>query len=566
MVLNFSKKMVVGVSVSPEIGLEAAVVDYENKTVLRYASKPLEYDFNNLTIADIDIFKEVFVDLLSELEIPKKSDVVLSIPTIAFDIKEYPAILNRQEIHLAIEDDLVEHPIFGETEAAIGFDILPNSTMQFNRVAWTVAQRTTLIEIAMQIKELGYNLVGINTSLMSTLNALIYNSRVQTDSSIPWVMAYVDNCYCRVISFQGSVFDSSFEERIAIGEVLGDTENYNTVVNFISPILKNLPSKYLCVISKTNIISAKVLASKLQYSSPIIYQEDNCFSEEPFIEVSENIDVDPKAISMSVIGAAIYREFTNESTIRVDLYNEDLGDIYLNEQPLAINLFGKKIVFTVEYGLKTGISFAIVLLLLAAAGYMWLQNQVTIKNETLTKVESEINIAKTYLDAHKEISAETFDEGDEIRIGLLQNKNVYSYLTMIGTEIPKKLWLTRVKFGKNTTLEGQADNLISIYSFYRNLKDYDPTSKLKIQKLSMATKGFVKVPKEGETPEAEPIISSLNADFYQFKISDTAEVEEEKDDADKDSKVDSKNDGKNESKVKDKKKKNKVPDLEPIEE
>ena len=55
-------------------------------------------------------------------------------------------------------------------------------------------------------------------------------------------------------------------KKIIIGEVLGDAENYATVVATVTPILKNVPSKYWCVVSKTNVISAELIASKLTTS------------------------------------------------------------------------------------------------------------------------------------------------------------------------------------------------------------------------------------------------------------------------------------------------------------
>ena len=40
MIFKFKKNIVVGVSVNPEVGLEVAQIDYDTKTVLKYASKP----------------------------------------------------------------------------------------------------------------------------------------------------------------------------------------------------------------------------------------------------------------------------------------------------------------------------------------------------------------------------------------------------------------------------------------------------------------------------------------------------------------------------------------------
>ena len=117
-------------------------------------------------------------------------------------------------------------------------------------------------------------------------------------------------------------------------------------------------------------------------------------------------------------------------------------------------------------------------------------------------------------------------ETEEIRDGLISNKNLYSYYTIVGTEIPKKLWLTSLNIGEHVDIEGQADNLESVYGFFRNIKDYDPNSAIKLQRLGLAgksgSKAFVEV--EGESNyDTESILTTLNADCYEFRISDVAE-------------------------------------------
>ena len=142
----------------------------------------------------------------------------------------------------------------------------------------------------------------------------------------------------------------------------------------------------------------------------------------------------------------------------------------------------------------------------------------------LKELEQKIASINKFLKDNESISSEMFDEGDEIRMGLVHNKNVYSYFTIVGTEIPKKLWLTKLNLGKNVTIEGQADNLESVYSFFRNVKDYNPESKVKLQKLGLATSSNLITLSEEEAFDTNSIITSMNADFYEFKISDAPEV------------------------------------------
>ena len=62
--------------------------------------------------ADMDIFKETLQDLLTELQIPKGSEIVLNLPSVVFNVTDYPASLNEGQVITAIEEELMQHPIF----------------------------------------------------------------------------------------------------------------------------------------------------------------------------------------------------------------------------------------------------------------------------------------------------------------------------------------------------------------------------------------------------------------------------------------------------------------------
>lgn len=532
MLFNFKKNIIVGVSITPEVGLEVAQVDFDTRTVLKYGSRPLTYDNNRREIADLDIFKETLQDLLIELDIPKDSEIALNLPPVYFKVTDYPASLTQDQVMVSIEEDLVEHPIFQNNDPCLSIVRMPNSTIQFSKYASNVVQKSILIEIAMQIRELGYNIASIDTSVNSVLNALIFNERINTASDFNWVLLIVDNSCCRIIPMAGSNYVDSFEEKISIGEVLGDAENYATVVNAASPILKNVPSKCLYVISKTNIISAKILSEQLKYNAPIIHQESNVYNTEKFIETVPEINEDTaKQISIDVIGAVVKHNLSNYPSGQFNLFNASLGDVYVLYQPPVITIAGHKIVMTLENAIPLAIAVFVGILILSVAIMIPLRQIVSKKQQKINNLDYSINNINKFLKDNENISSELFDEGDEIRMGLVNNKNIYTYYTVVGTEIPQKLWLTHLTLGKYTTIKGQADNLESVYSFFRNIKDYNQESLIKLQKLGLATadgKKYVSDFEEGS------ILTSMNADFYEFEISDVPpEVEnaEQKQDA-----------------------------------
>ena len=523
------KSSIVGVSVTPEVGLEVAQIDFATQTVLKYGIRQLEYDASRREIADLDLFKEALQDLFFELQIPKGTEVVLNIPTVAFKTNDYPAALDEAQISNAIEEELADHYIFKTVEPAVSAVRLPNASMQFYKIAYTAAQKQMLIEIALGIKDMGYKLVGIYTSVNSVLNALMYKQRV--DVSIDsWVLLIVDSYCCTIITMNGKNYVDTYEERISIGQVLDDAENYSTVVGTVTPILKNLPSKYLCVVSKTNIISAEVLASKLSYTAPIIHQEANCFSKEAFLELGPEVDEKfANIVSLDIIGAAIYKDFEQYSDAHFNLFNKSLGDIYTSEQPPEIMLAGRTIVLTPQLLIFAFVVVAIVIILPTVGALLYYANLISTQQNKMAELNQKVQEINQFLKDNENISSDLFDEGDEIRLGLAHNKNIYSYYTIVGTEIPKKLWLTHLKLSDKTTIEGQADNLESVYAFFRSIKDYNPNSDIKLQKLGLASKtSFTPIEENVENGDntnsqefdTDSILTSLNADFYEFIISD----------------------------------------------
>lgn len=525
----FKKSVVIGVSVTPEIGLEVAQIDFATRTVLKYANRPLEYDINRRDIADLDIFKETLKDIMDELAIPKGASVVLNLPTVVFKVNDYPAALDEAQVSNAIEDELSELPIFQNTEPCSSATVLPNSTIQFNKVAYTAAQRATIVEVVMAIKDLGYKTLAIDTSVNSTLNALMLKERVNVEGDVSWVLLLVENNCCRIIPMNGRNYVDAFEERISIGEVLGDAENYSTVISAVSPLLKNLPSQYLCVVSKTNIISAEILASKLSYPAPIIHQEANSFSNEAFMDISPDVDESlAPIISLDIIGAGIYQNFLPYSSTHFNLFNKSLGDIYLEEQPPEFTIAGHRIVLSIENLIKIFIVLAILIAIPALIAFFILNKNIKTEQDTIADLDAKIQQITKFLKDNESVSSDLFDEGDEIRVGLEHNKNIYSYYTIIGTEIPKKLWLTHIKFGDKTTIEGQADNLESVYAFFRSIKDYNPESEIKLQKLGLASSSQSQMLDDSSQDfETDSILTSMNADFYEFRISDEPEVKKE---------------------------------------
>lgn len=552
--LNFDKKVQVGIAISAENGLEVAQIDYAARKVIKYGQRPLTYDFVRNVIADMDIFKNNLQELFAELQIPVGAEVYLTLPTSVMHVNDYPATLNINQVQSLIETEIEDENVFTDDNFNISASTMPVSTIQFNKIAYVVAQKSMLIEIAIQIKELGYSLKNIDVSTNSILNSLIFNGRVDISQDSMWTLVIVDSNRLNIVAMQGKVYMDCYSVPLGIGEVLGEKENYETVLSAIAPILNRIPSQYLYIVSKTNLISAQELSKHVNYNSTILYQEASNLATEPFIDVDEDIPL--KNVSLDVIGAAIKKTFEKVSVANFNLFNKELGDVFLSEQPPIIKLGNKEYELSIENMIKASIVYAVIFAVIFVMVFILMQSVISNKKKALDALTRDINTQQQFINANKDfVSTKLFDEGDEAAIGLVNNKSIYTYYTIVGTEIPQKLWLTYLNLGGegNTTISGQAENLESVYSFYRNIKDYDADSKLKLQRLNLATKSSSKSISPSENFEVDSILTSLNADYYEFKISDVPEEEKVKVDANNEN-----GDSKSNSK-------GAIPNLEPIE-
>ncbi|MCQ2738876.1 MAG: hypothetical protein MJ237_01470 [bacterium] len=556
------KKMVVGVSVTPEVGIEVAQIDYATRRVLNYVSREFKYDCKNPNTFDLDIFKDTLYDLFTDMQVPIGSEIVLNLPTTLFRIKDWPASMDGTQLLNNIEDEINDSPQFHDLpgSAIYSHAYLPNSTMQFNKIALTAADMNLVSEIALQLIEMKYKPLAIDVSVNSTLNALIYSGQLEVPDGASWVMVLIEGAYVRIFQMLGKNYIDCYEEKINISPVFDDAENCAAVVNAINPILAKIPSSLLYIVSKTGVMSANTIATKVSYASQIAYL-DAITSNQQFIQIVPEIPEEyARKISLDVIGAAIYRNNVKYSRTNLNLFNQMLGDIWLSQTPPVIC----GIEFSVDNAKKVGVVAAIIILLMVGVAFVFLSRLINQHQQELDNIQREITSIEAFLKENEGISTEKFSPTEAINDGVSSNTDIYRYYQIVGTEIPTKLWLTKLKFSDTISIEGQADNLECVYGFYRNIKDYNPKSEIKLQKLALASNSKFTEVQEESGVDAEDILTSMNADFYEFRISDAKEEVK----LDKKSKDSEENSGKSSSKSKKGSSKSgspKLMDLEPIE-
>ena len=70
---NGSQNHVVGLSVTPGIGLEAVILDRSTKAILKYGKRKLDYNFSTREITDYVQFKSALASLIDEMNIAPKT-------------------------------------------------------------------------------------------------------------------------------------------------------------------------------------------------------------------------------------------------------------------------------------------------------------------------------------------------------------------------------------------------------------------------------------------------------------------------------------------------------------
>jgi len=528
-----SKKSIIAVAVTPDMGLEVAEMNYATGTIDKYVQKDIGVVTVRNIIPDLDVFKEVLADCFAELGIAKGSGVILSLPTINMGIGNYMTSQSDESIVQLISGDLIEKELLFRDNDPLVVTTGLSVTVQSKIVAYTASVYSIVQEAARIIVEMGYKIESIDVSTASVFRALIQTGKVQAQPDTTWMMLLADNSAARLLVLDGERLVEYKEEQLMYD--FSDTAgNCDMVAQAISPYFEKVPAKYLFVVSRTDCVSAEMLASKLKYNNAIIFLEANSFKKEGFIDAPQLPADVAMNISLDVIGACLY----NERYIHFNLFSPELGDVYWAQQPPQFKFGETTVVLSNDELVKWVVMFLLIILLPAAGIYYYFMTECG-------KLEEDYNVAKQKLVETQAkikkyegmVSAEKFSESDEIRIGVSKNTEIYNYFDLLGREMPKKLWLTSLTLSNShVELSGQADNIESIYTFFRNIKDAISGTPVKLQKLGLANAEGLTAPvlSDEELPEnndmysfdenSNDIILSSNADFYEFLISDkTAE-------------------------------------------
>ena len=480
------------VTVSPACGLEMIEVDKAGN-VKSYAQTPLDYNEAQREIANYDEFKNALTTLFQMRNInPNKALVHLSLPTVWFGLKEgLPLLLDDSAITNIVLGELEQTFIFKRKEPLPRwFDALASTNSDSRSVFYTAIQADAVQKIKEILASMGAILGSVECSLFADLKALARTGIAadQMQEGHSWSLMIVNNSGFQMLGLQGKRILEFYEEPLPLKSYEGE-EIYSAIENAAQIALMSTPSSSLLIISETDLVSAEILAGRLQFGGQTIAIEDNQFRKEPLMEMSLNIFAEDQIkVSLHIIGA-----MSPAGVMPVDI------------DYIAEGKKKKTAVSTIEIGgIELTPSKASIIVIVIAAlvmapiyfGYTWTQNMMTQEQSKMGELDSQITSLDAQIAKFSEEKGTTeFDPILEIERVLKNNRTKIMAYAALGESIPQNLYLTyflTADDGK-INIKGCADSVEDVYVFFKNLKDSLLESQLRISKLDLKAGSLDKV-------------------------------------------------------------------------
>lgn len=507
-----SNKQIVGVSVTPHLGVEVALLDKKSATIIKYGRRPLEYNFATREIQDYDAFKSTIVDLFKDLDLNLKSSVYLTLPNVHLDFETLPLIIGDEAIGNAILSKAEDSYIFKRVEPiSVWTDLVTNTQTDKRIIAYTSFQETAITQIRDIFSELGTDLIGIESAYSATIRGLYFADVIDLDDedeNTHWNLLLVNSNSYALFSMQGKRLIDYTEVPLAI-KSFSYEEAYQAISTSVQQILPNFPARKLIILSQSDDICAEVLRTQITFDDQIIVHDSNKYSKNPPISTLPTIpEIETAQMTYAIIGA-LATNHLEEKILDLNLLNTmpSSGDSYF-----TFEFKEKTIVVDQELARQALLIIAGALVLIFGIIYgaiylteMGIKKQI---NEFQTKINTTQSQIQEITGTDGIVDIETL----VTRIIDL-NKTAINFYDSIATDIPQSVWLQYYynKDGDKVALEGVSANIADIYNYYKSLKVISPQSSIKLNRLQILT--------EVNGEEYDLAAPDLGSKYYDFEIS-----------------------------------------------
>lgn len=547
--LGATTRVNVGVSITPNLGVEMIEVNTTTGTISKYAFRQLDFDYTKREIVDYDLFKEALVELFEELNLSPKSNIVLNLPNVYFGITTLPQELPTEAISNAIISEVEQSYIFKRAEPIVSWCDLEATADQGKKIAYSAIQQNMLVEITEIFKSLGSSLIAIETEPLSILKALDYANFASNYMNMGklWNLIIVNSVSYTIFELKGKQITNYYEEPLALKSFVDDEiynaiitsavmnlnqdslksfvddDNYDDLSNSAISNLKSFSSKDCLIVSETDLVSAEILSLKLPEDYNVGFVECNKYSEKELM--STELTVLPNnasKITLQAIGAGIYHK--SSYPLKFNLLGLDLSNSTLVSDYPKIQFGNTEIELTPKF-VRIAMTIVALIVVTPILLLMLLFNKLS---------DSEVNTCNTLNSEIAKVQKELKEYGDtsknndfnlemEINDGLKKNKEKLLTYSMLGINLPPKLWIIHFDMDDKIKIEGGSKDIESIYNFYKNLKTMTSATDLRVKKLYMAS----------DNQETTEDLVPEEASYYKFVIANKDDPPPETDDKNK---------------------------------
>lgn len=514
---GIEKKQIVGLAVTPNLGLEALVFDKNDNSVVKYGQKFLEYNIASREIQDYNTLRSAIGDLFNELQIQKeKANIYLTLPNVHFGFRSIddPSIDN-DAIESMILSDASESYLFKQSEPQSAWaDLNARTGANSKYIAHSSIQRKVVEEIQDACMDIGVNIVGIEGSTTAIPRGIYLTGLVDdvVKENQNWDILLINPNNYAIFQMSGTRILDYVETPFAIMSFEGE-EVYTALSAAVGQYLPNYPAKKLVIVSQTDNVSAELLKTAIVFDEEILAIDSNKFSEKPPVKLAPSvIEHTALSISPSALGAA-NPKISGFATLNVmgDMSYDGVvsyGSLEIGDKTIEIN--SETIM---RYSII--ISAGLLVLTLIVCGFFFgissffgkksseLQGQIDTLNNDIKTLEEKV--AGGVITLIKQISE--------------SNKTAINYYDSLSEDIPPHVWLTYYinKDGKEVGIEGFSLEIEDIYEYFKSLKMLAPNSNIKLNKLEVFNEET-----EAETGDADDVVLNNQSNApkpFAFEIS-----------------------------------------------
>lgn len=516
--LGVKSKGTVYMSVTPGVGLEMIQLDNTTKTVAAYACRPLDYNESLRELVDYDQFKTAAEELFEELRISPKSNVILNLPMVTFGIAERPLILSDDAVTGSLISDVEQSYVFKRHEPVVAWtDSNSSVSNDMRKILYTAIQKSVIDNISEALNEIGATLLGAEMSLTSLLKALDYSGVTETQmkDGITWNLMLIGSSGYHIISMVGKHIVDYYEEPLAIKTFEGD-ELYNAICSSANISLMSYPANYLYIVSETNLVSAELIAKKINTESTVDFLDNNQFKKQELIPASLSVLPDyVLKISANAIGIAVPR--TLNYPVKFDFVQKQAVSSTDSNEPVKISIGENEFEISPTTAMKIVGIICAILLVPVFLLHLFLPKYAESSASKVNEINSQIEaIDKQIKELSNSGSKNTFNEQDTIKTTLENNKIKLMGYSALGESVPQNLWITSFMAKDNGLfdIQGSAVSVEDVYAFFRNMKDSLVNTNLRLQKLQLVSNNI-----------DELVEDNMLSQGYEFEITNMTEEE-----------------------------------------